>query len=95
MQVAHQVGGGPHIVGTHIGKPVTELLPPTDVDQREAILEESVDLTDAGVAADENGAVGELEPAERALPARSDLGPGQAGEQQVVTLGGGFLFDPD
>jgi hypothetical protein len=95
MQVAHQVGGGPHVVRPHVGKPVTELLPAADVDQRETVLEESPHLIDAGVAADEDGPVGELEPAQRTLPTGGDVRPGQAGEQQVVALGGGFLLDPD
>jgi hypothetical protein len=47
------------------------------------------------VAADEDGPVGELEPAQRTLPTGRDVRPGQAGEQQVVASGSGFLLDPD
>jgi hypothetical protein len=95
VEVTDQVGGGPDVVGPDVWEPVSELITPADVDQWEAIVEQPPDLADRGVAADEDGSVGELEPAQRTLPTGRGFRPRQAGEQQVVAFGGGFLLDPD
>ena len=71
VKVPDEVSGGPDVVSPDVWEPVSELITPADVDQWEAIVEQPPDLADWGVAADQDGPVGELEPAQRTLPTGS------------------------
>jgi hypothetical protein len=68
VEVTDEVRGGPDVVGPDVWEPVSELIAPADIDQWEAIVKQPPDLIDRGVAADEDGPVSELKPAQRGFP---------------------------